>query len=446
MKRPTRLFSNLLLFFVFLLAFATPLFAQDTPTSDFTDNGDGTVTHQKTGLTWMRCALGQTWTGSTCSGTASSYTYSAALTLTSNFAGYSDWRLPNIAELQTIVERSNVNPAINTELFPNTLSNNTFRSSTFASLQGPGSIGGTTWTVSFFGGYVVKNDGDFAIAVRLVRSSQSSIIDLATPSTEFTNHRNGTVTHQRTQLMWQRCAMGATWTGSTCSGTTGIYTYDAASQLTSRFAGYTDWRLPTATELASLVNYEKSQPSINTTVFPEPIIRYPVTNGPGFQYWSSQPDVSDFSDAWAVDFTFGVVYSYGRSYAIPVRLVRVDIGSADLTTSLTPSTNRVQLNQALTYTATVSNIGNMDAANATLIVYFPPRGTTYLSASAGCVVEGFSYRCPLGNLAAGASLSRDITVSYTRRGATNITALGIMDNADKDNSNNSSEVITTITR
>ncbi|MDP2902572.1 MAG: hypothetical protein Q8N96_05635 [Methylovulum sp.] len=47
-------------------AFATPT----TPTSDFTDNNDGTVTHKTTGLTWMRCAMGQTWTGAACTGTA----------------------------------------------------------------------------------------------------------------------------------------------------------------------------------------------------------------------------------------------------------------------------------------------------------------------------------------------------------------------------------------
>jgi hypothetical protein len=33
--------------------------ADFTPTNAFTDNGDGTVTHQLTGLTWMRCSVGQ---------------------------------------------------------------------------------------------------------------------------------------------------------------------------------------------------------------------------------------------------------------------------------------------------------------------------------------------------------------------------------------------------
>ncbi len=45
--------------------------APTTPTSDFIDNKDGTVTHRTTGLTWMRCALGQMWTGLSCSGAAS---------------------------------------------------------------------------------------------------------------------------------------------------------------------------------------------------------------------------------------------------------------------------------------------------------------------------------------------------------------------------------------
>ncbi|MCF7987014.1 MAG: DUF1566 domain-containing protein, partial [Methylovulum sp.] len=118
MYTSTRFLSNPVLLLIFWLMFAANSFAQDTPTSDFTDNGDGTVTHQKTGLTWMRCSLGQTWTGTTCRGTANTYTYNAALKLNRNFAGYSDWRLPNIAELQTIVERNNYSPAINTELFP----------------------------------------------------------------------------------------------------------------------------------------------------------------------------------------------------------------------------------------------------------------------------------------------------------------------------------------
>jgi hypothetical protein len=50
------------------------LLALSRPTTDYADQGDGTVTHTPTALTWKRCAEGLTWSGSTCSGTAKTYT------------------------------------------------------------------------------------------------------------------------------------------------------------------------------------------------------------------------------------------------------------------------------------------------------------------------------------------------------------------------------------
>jgi len=41
-----------------MMLVAIPAWANFTPTSDFIDNGDGTVMHQLTGLTWMRCSMG----------------------------------------------------------------------------------------------------------------------------------------------------------------------------------------------------------------------------------------------------------------------------------------------------------------------------------------------------------------------------------------------------
>ena len=437
MKRPTRLFSNLLLFFVFLLAFATPLFAQDTPTSDFTDNGDGTVTHQKTGLTWMRCSLGQTWTGTTCSGTAQTYTYATAKKQTANFAGYSDWRLPNIAELQTIVERDNYYPAINTELFPNTPDDAFWSSSPYV---GNANV---AWYVNFGGGFVSYGYRGNAFPVRLVRASQSLGIGLASLTTDFTDNKDGTVTHQATCLMWQRCSVGQTWNGRTCSGSASTYAFDAAQRLTSPLAGYNDWRIPTASELARLVDYTKAYPgpTINTTLFP---------NTPRNAFWSSSPYVGD-DNAWYVYFHYGGVYGNSRYNAFPVRLVRASqclvIGlKPDLATTLSASTDRVSLNQAMTYTATVTNTGKAPASNTSVLFYFPPRGTNYLSVPTDCVSDGVSYRCALGDVAAGASLTRAITVSYTRRGATNIGGLSITDSTESDDSNNLGEVITTITR
>lgn len=93
-----------------------------TPSSRFIDNGDGTVSDARTGLMWMRCSLGQAWDGATCTGTATQYEWADALTQaqSSSFATYTDWRLPNVKELVSIIERSCANPSVNSDIFPAT--------------------------------------------------------------------------------------------------------------------------------------------------------------------------------------------------------------------------------------------------------------------------------------------------------------------------------------
>lgn len=102
------------------------------PTSSFTDNGNGSVTSKVTGLTWRQCPLGQTWSGSACTGDASYGNWESALEDAEalSFAGYSDWRLPNINELRSLVERACATPSINASLFPLTYSATGFWSST----------------------------------------------------------------------------------------------------------------------------------------------------------------------------------------------------------------------------------------------------------------------------------------------------------------------------
>lgn len=135
-----------------------------TPTEGFTDNGDGTVTHKITRLIWKRCAEGQIWAGSACTGIYATYTYDQALKITSSFGRKTDWRLPNREELSIIVARENNNPAINTTIFPNT------PATWFWSASASDPYG--AWNISFFNGehhYDLKHEH---FAVRLVLDGQ----------------------------------------------------------------------------------------------------------------------------------------------------------------------------------------------------------------------------------------------------------------------------------
>ena len=100
--------------------------AASTPTTDFVDNGDGTVTHSKTGLMWKQCTEGLSGAGC-ATGAATKYTWQGALqaaqTLnnTGGFAGFTDWRVPNIKALNSIVENQCIAPSVNVTIFPATI-------------------------------------------------------------------------------------------------------------------------------------------------------------------------------------------------------------------------------------------------------------------------------------------------------------------------------------
>lgn len=88
----------------------------------YTLHSDGTVTDNATGLMWMRCDLGRNWDASsnTClfSDVPVAKDWMSVLddVKQNTFAGYSDWRLPNIKELASLIER-HCSPQINDSVF-----------------------------------------------------------------------------------------------------------------------------------------------------------------------------------------------------------------------------------------------------------------------------------------------------------------------------------------
>jgi len=123
--------------------------------SNFTINGDGTVIDNEPGLMWQQQndKEQRTW--------REALDYAGSLTL----GGYSDWRLPTRFELESILDLSRYNPAIDTMVFPGTaLACYDWSSSDYA--------GNTyyAWHVNFCNGHVGHNGKSSRYYARCVRS------------------------------------------------------------------------------------------------------------------------------------------------------------------------------------------------------------------------------------------------------------------------------------
>ncbi|QVL49251.1 MAG: DUF1566 domain-containing protein [Thiocapsa sp.] len=101
---------------------------------------------------------------------------------------------------------------------------------------------------------------------------------------------------------------GGSCSGSACDTHAFVQAVNAAG-----LCGARDWRLPSVDELLSIISNDRINPAIDTGYFP-----YTVSNG----FWSSSP-IAGYSDrAWPVNFGYGNVGHYEKSYALYVRLVR----------------------------------------------------------------------------------------------------------------------------
>jgi hypothetical protein len=146
----------------------------------YIDHGNGTITDTKSGLMWKRCSEGLS--GVNCEkGKTEEYKYDAAVQRFKNvgYAGYSDWRLPTVDELKTLVYCSNgvedkdrgrcndgsKQPTINQQVFPNT-------TSWYWSGSPDADSSDFAWYVYFFGGYSGGVLRPNSFAVRLVRGGQ----------------------------------------------------------------------------------------------------------------------------------------------------------------------------------------------------------------------------------------------------------------------------------
>jgi hypothetical protein len=120
----------------------------------FTDNGNETITDNNTKLIWQKAVTTDkyTWAG------ADDHCRSLSL------GGKSDWRLPTVIELTSIVDYGQGDPSINGIYFPNTPFDDFFWTSTKWA-DSPSSA----WYIYFNYGYTNYLEGSYEIYVRCVR-------------------------------------------------------------------------------------------------------------------------------------------------------------------------------------------------------------------------------------------------------------------------------------
>ncbi len=129
----------------------------------FIDNGDGTVTDMATGLMWVQASA-----DTDGDGTPDTMSWQDALAWCENLelASYSDWRLPDINELHSIVDHTRDIPTIDTTFFPH--SGGLYWSATTSAVG----TGSAAWRLDFSKGDIFSSGKSSDYRVRCVRGGQ----------------------------------------------------------------------------------------------------------------------------------------------------------------------------------------------------------------------------------------------------------------------------------
>ncbi len=238
-----------------------PFYGQDAQykgnLANYTDNKDGTITDNVTNLMWLQ-DMGE------------KMTFEEAQIFAKNldFAGYKDWRIPTIKELYSLILYTGKSSGTKADILY--IDTKYFNQPLGDTKKGEREIDAQTWTSTIYNGLTMLRDETIfgvnfidgrikgypkyrrnepnKMYFRLVRGNT------AYGKNNFVDNKDGTISDLATGLMWQQAdsKQGMDWKEA----------LEYAENL--KLAGFSNWRLPNAKELQSIVDYERSLQRTNS--------------------------------------------------------------------------------------------------------------------------------------------------------------------------------------
>ncbi len=278
-------------------------------TPSYKDNGDGTVSDLVTGLMWTKDP-GDKMTLAEAEKNASAC----------NVGGHTDWRLPTIKELYSLIQlngtdpdpmsrdTSTLKPFIDDSVFNfqygdtekgERIIDSQFATSTkyvSTTMRGAETMFGVNFADGRIKGYGIEDPrgrGEKTFYVLYVRGNPDYGKNM------FKENGDGTITDEATGLIWMKAdsGKGMDWPSA----------LEYAEGM--EFAGHSDWRLPNAKELQSIIDYTRSPDTTDSAAI-DPVFQCSeITNEGGKKdyahYWTSSTHVGARSTDTAVYFAFG---------------------------------------------------------------------------------------------------------------------------------------------
>ncbi len=245
---------------------AAPYFGQEQGLApSYHDNGNGTVTDLNTGLMWVKAR-------------GSKMPWDSAFLMASQctLGGHNDWRVPTIKELYSLINFNGKSGLTAAQCIPY-IDTNYFGWTTGNTAIGERVIDAQDWSATKYKGLTMLADSTvfgvnfvdgrikgypqyqpgtgntvkYRLYIRFVRGSATYGIN------NFHDNSDGTVTDNATGLMWMTddSGSGMNWKDALAY---------AQTKNTANYLGFSDWRLPHAKELQSIVDYTRCKDYTNS--------------------------------------------------------------------------------------------------------------------------------------------------------------------------------------
>jgi len=251
-------------------------------TPSYQNNGDGTITDLNTGLMWIKAR-----------GSKMSWDSAFIMAAQCNSGGHTDWRVPTIKELYSLINfngKSGVNstsctPYIDTTYFgwktgDTTIGERVIDGQDWSSTKYKGltmAADSTIFGVNFVDGRIkgypqYKAGAKNRLYVRFVRGNTSYGIN------NFVDNGDSTISDNATGLMWTKndSRYGMNWQNALAY---------AQTKNNQNYLGHNDWRLPTAKELESIVDYTRCKDYTNSAAINPVFNISSITDEGGSNNW-----------------------------------------------------------------------------------------------------------------------------------------------------------------